>query len=311
MWFSVVLTMVSLGAFLAGLRAMRQGLEQMASGRLTNLLQTTVKTPTRGLLTGLVTTAVMQSSAAVTAITVGMVAAGSMAFKDAVGVVLGANVGSTVTPQILTINLWVLVIPAFMLGLVGLVSRQHVVRNPSIVLLGFSTIFIALQSLSSALQPLARTNWFVEVLHLSGHNPLFALLAGTLTSAAIQSSTATTVVTMALTADGLIPLHGGIAIVLGANIGTCLTSVIAAIGQSRQAQQVALAHVLLNVGGALVFLPFIGPFTDLNRHLAENPAQQIANAHTLYNVVCTLLVWPATGSFAHFVQRLLPDHRHA
>lgn len=311
MWFSAIMALLSLTAFLAGLQVMRHGLEKMAASRLTHILQTTVKTPTRGVFTGLLATALVQSSAAVTAITVGMVSAGSMAFQDALGVVLGSNVGSTVIPQILTINLWGLVIPAFVLGVVGLLSRRPGLRNPSSILLGFASIFIALHSLSLSLSPLAHTAWFINVLHAAGQNPLLGILAGTLTSAAIQSSTATTVVTMALTADKLIPLHGGIAIVLGANIGTCLTSVIAAIGQSRQAQQVALAHVLLNVGGAALFLPFIAVFTDLNRAITANPAQQIANAHTIYNVICTLLVWPATASFGRFVQRLLPDKANA
>ncbi|QQE77340.1 Na/Pi cotransporter family protein [Alicyclobacillus sp. SO9] len=311
MFFGLLFAAASLGAFLAGLRVLRYGLEQLASGRLPQLLQSAVKTPTRGILTGLITTAAVQSSAAITAITVGMTAAGSMAFKDALGIVLGSNVGSTVTPQILTVNLWSLVFPAFGLGLVGLISRKPRFFHPSLVLLGFSVIFISLHTLSSALQPLSRSPWFATMLQSAGSNALIAILAGCIASAAIQSSTATTVVTMALAVDGLIPLYGGIAIVLGANIGTCFTSVIAALGQSRAAQQVALSHVLLNVGGAVLFLPIMGPFGHLNQWLSGNPAQQIANAHTIYNIVCTLLVWPVVGPFGRLVQRLLPDHRYA
>jgi len=303
----VIVAALSLTAFLAGLRALRYGLQSMSAGRLQQALQAVVKTPTRGVITGFIATAFIQSSAAVTAMTVGLVAAGSMTFSDAIGVVLGSNVGSTVIPQLLNFDLWNLAVVVFVLGLAGLASRRRRLLNPSVTLLGFATIFISLQSLTGALAPLSHSPWFAQALNTAGSNPIEAVLAGTLASALVQSSTATTVITMALAKDGLIPLHGGIALVLGANIGTCLTAILAALGQSREAQQVALAHVLLNVGGAFLFLPLLAPFADLNRWLSENPAQQIANAHTLYNMACTLLVWPFTTSFGNFVRRLLPD----
>jgi phosphate:Na+ symporter len=116
---------------------------------------------------------------------------------------------------------------------------------------------------------------------------------------------------MALASQSLIPLAGGIAIILGANVGTCFTSVLASIGQSRAAQRVALSHVLLNVGGVLLFLPFLAPYTELMAEWADTPAQQIANAHTVFNVVCTALVWPVTARFANLIERLLPDNLRA
>lgn len=310
MWQNVIFVIASLLCFLAALRVMRAGLEGMASGRLPIIIHRFVKTPTRGIITGTTVTALVQSSAAVTAIAVGMVAGETMVFRDALGLILGSNVGSTITPQLLTLNLWSFVIPCGFIGLIFIVSGRKGLLNPGMALSGFSAIFIALQCMKTALYPLTLTEWFRHTLSVAGGNPLLAVLAGTLASAAVQSSTATTVITMALATANVIPLHGAIGIVLGANIGTCLTSILAAIGQSRPAQQVALSHVVLNVGGVLLTLPFIAPFTEWMRTLASNPSQQIANAHTIFNVICTLLVWPATSQFAALVERLLPNNRN-
>lgn len=311
MWLSAVACILSLTAFLGGLRLMRSGLEGMASGKLQTLLQKLVRTPTRGIVTGTLITSVLQSSAAVTAMTVGMVAGGSLAFRDALGVVLGANVGSTVTPQLLTLNLWAIVIPALFVGILGFISRKPKYRQGSMALVGFASIFIALQSLERALEPLTHTDWFTATIQAGAANPWTAALAGCLTSALIQSSTATTVITMAMAADHLIPIPSAICIVLGANVGTCATSIIAAIGQSKSAQRVALAHVLLNVFGVVATIPFIAGFTTMTGWFSVEPSQQIANAQTLFNVLCTLFVWPVTRPFAKFVERLLPNQRYA
>ncbi len=311
MWGSFAIVVLALIAFLGGLRVMRQGLEGMGEGRLQWLLRRFVKTPTRGIATGVVVTAVLQSSAAVTAITVGLVAGGTMAFRDALGVVLGSNVGSTITPQLLTLNLWVFALPCLFIGIIGFLSGRSGLYYPSMALTGFSTIFIALQTLPLGLHPLSKAPAFHNALQTAGLNPILAVVAGMVTSALLQSSTATTVFTMALVAESAIPLDGGIAIVLGANVGTCLTSVIAALGQSRAAQQVALSHVLLNIGGVVLTLPFLGWFSSWVTTMTSNPAQQIADAHTIFNVACTLLVWPVTGPFAALVERLLPDGQAA
>jgi phosphate:Na+ symporter len=311
MWLNVVASVLALSAFLGGLYIMRSGLEGMGHGRLPSILHRFVSTPTKGIITGLLTTTLLQSSAAITAITVGMVASGSMVFRDAVGIILGSNVGSTITPQLLTLNLWIFVAPFLLIGIIGYVFGAKRFRHASMALVGFATIFVALQALSHALHPLAQTPWFRNLLAYAGHHVLLAILTGVVASAMIQSSTATTVITMALAMEFVIPLTGGIAIVLGANVGTCATSVLAAVGQTRPAQQVALSHVLLNVSGVLIMLPFMNSFTDLMAAFATNPAQQIANAHTAFNILSTLLVWPLASPFSRLVEVLLPDQRHA
>ncbi|WP_206917410.1 Na/Pi cotransporter family protein [Alicyclobacillus suci] len=311
MWANVAAVILSLVAFIGGLKVMRHGLEGMAEGRLAIWVQRLAKTPTRGILTGTVTTAILQSSAALTAITVGLVAGKSLTFRSGLGIVLGANVGSTITPQVLNLNLWGIVIPSLGFGILAVLTRKPVLRRPGEGLIGFACIFIALQALKVSLHPLTTSHWFTHALSVAGGQTVLAMVAGCLTSAIVQSSTAVTILTMTLGSSGIIPMTGAVAIVLGANVGTCLTSIIAAIGESRQAQQVALAHVILNVIGALAFLPIIGPFTTMVGWLSQDPAQLIANAHTIFNIVCTVVVWPFTRQFAALIERLLPDELHA
>ncbi|MFD1677806.1 Na/Pi cotransporter family protein [Alicyclobacillus fodiniaquatilis] len=311
MWANSIAVMLSLVAFIGGLKVMRRGMESMAQGKLARFVQRLARTPTRGILTGTVMTAILQSSAALTAITVGLVAGRSLTFRSGLGIILGSNVGSTITPQVLTLNLWAIVIPALCFGILGFMTHKPQWRPASEALVGFACIFIALQALKVALDPLTQSPWFTAVLQFAGQHAVIAVLAGCAASALVQSSTATTIITMTLADSHLIPTTGAIAIVLGANVGTCLTSIIAAIGESREAQQVALAHVILNLAGVLVFMPFIHPFTAAMGWTSRDPAQQIANAHTVFNVLCTLAAWPFAGQFAALIERLLPDKRYA
>lgn len=315
MVWNVLAAVLAVVAFVSALRVMRVGLEGFAQGRLPGLLRRCAGTPTRGIITGTALSAVLQSSSAVTAITVGLVAGGNLVFRDAVGIVLGANVGTTFTVQILTFSLWNLAVPCLALSLVGLAAariwQRPKIGDSSLALAGFAGILISLQVLVASLHPLASTPWFAEWLETAGEAAWLAVLTGCFASAMLQSSTATTVITMALTMDGLVPMQGAVAIVLGANVGTCATSVIAAIGQPRAAQQVALTHVLLNVAGAVVGLLLLGSFTSFITLLGGSMSRQVANAHTVFNIACTLLVWPFTRQFATLVEWLLPEQRRA
>lgn len=298
---------LSLVGFLGGLRIMRLGFEQLAEGRLVRILRRFVQTPTRGVLTGVIATAMTQSSAAITAMCVGLVASQTMVFRHALGVILGANVGSTVTPQLLTLNLWVIVIPSFIIGAVGSFMSTPGLRNAGMAIFGFACIFIALQCLTKSMSPIAATAWFARVIAQSGQVTWIAVVAGCLGSALVQSSTAITVITMAMAAQNLISLQGAVAIVLGANIGTCATALLAAIGQPRAALRVAVAHLILNGLGVLLILPILGEFTHMVTWTAATTEQRIANAHTLFNLASTLIAWPLLRPFATLVERLVPD----
>lgn len=306
MWVNGAAAICAIVVFMLGLWAMRTGMDGMAAGKLPRLLHRLVRTPNRGIITGTVTTMITQSSSAVTAICVGMVASRTMTFQDAVGVVLGANVGSTITPQILTMDLWGLMIPCLVLGGIGFLSKRPALRNPALALIGFASIYIALQVFSTACQPFAEEPWFEHFLLFAGQRPWLAAAFGCLASGIFQSSTAITVMTMTFAAEELLPLPGGIAIVLGANVGTCFTSIVAALGQRREAQQVALAHVLLNVIGVSVAMPLLQPFANLLAHIETDPSRQIADAHTLFNVISTLVFWPFVRPYARFIRWLLP-----
>ncbi|WP_062306297.1 Na/Pi cotransporter family protein [Alicyclobacillus sendaiensis] len=304
-------TALALVAFLGGLRLMRSGFERTAEGRLARLLRRAAATPTRAIVTGAVSTALLQSSGAVTAITVGLVAAGSLDFASGLGLVLGANVGTTVTPQLLHLNLWGIALPALAAGLILSLAPSQKHRPLGEGLVGFACLFIALQALAAALHPLAAAPFFREALAAAGRQVVVAALAGCALSALVQSSTATTLIAMALAGGHMIPLEGGIAIALGANVGTCLTSVLAAIGTPRAAQRIALAHVLLNALGVAAFLPILHPFTSAVALASTSPAQAVANANTAFNAICTLAVWPFTRPFARLLTWMLPDPRTA
>lgn len=315
MMWNLLAAFAAVVAFIAALRVMRAGLEELAKGRLPQILRRCAGTSTRGIVTGTVVSAILQSSSAVTAITVGLVAGGNLMFRDAVGVVLGANVGTTFTPQLLTFPLWNLAVPCLAASIAGLIAARFLHRPqfvaPCLALAGFAGILISLQVLVASLHPVAAMPWFSDWLETAGENPWLALITGGVASAMLQSSTATTVITMALSMDGLIPMEGAIAIVLGANVGTCATSVIAAIGQPRSAAQVALAHVLLNAAGALLGMLFLEGFGDVISALGGSAARQVANSHTVFNIVCTLLTWPFIRQFSSLVEWLLPDKRRA
>lgn len=303
-WFGLI---AGLAGFLGGMWTLRQGLEPLAVGHLPALLNRFVKTPLRGFLTGTIITAVLQSSGAVTVITIGLVAAGTLTFPDSVGIVLGANIGTCVTTQILALQLDVLVLPCLVAGVYLALTSNRLWQHIGITLIGFSTIFLALKLMSLSLKPIGQTAWFRSVLFESSEDPLLGVLSGTFLTALVQSSSATTALTIALASQGLVDLRGAIAIVLGNNVGSCVTSILASIGAPTAAKQVAAAHVLLNILGVAAFLPFLSHFTALVEHTANTLPVQVANAHTLFNIISSLAMLPFARPYAALVQRIIPD----
>jgi len=286
-------------------------MEQMAIDKLPQIISRFVKTPTRGLLTGTALTALIHSSAGVSIITIGLVSAGTMTFADSLGVILGTNIGTTVTTQMLSFNLDQLIIPTLIIGALLSIFLRGTYKYLGLAVLGFGAIFLALELIERGLSPLSQTEWFRNILETSAQHPLLGVAAGTVLTALITSSTATTMLTVVLASQGLVSLEGAIAIILGNNVGTCITSVIAAVGTTLNAKRVALAHVILNVLGVLVFLPFIAPLADLCRYLAEDIAVQVATSHLLFNVISSLAVWPFTRWYAKLIIKMMPDPKQA
>jgi phosphate:Na+ symporter len=303
---SLIWLAVGMYGFILGMKWMRAGLERLAIGNLPSILKRFVDTPTKGMLTGLIVSVLLQSSGAVTVITIGLVSVGTLSFADSIGIILGANVGTTVTAQMIALDLDRFALPIFLIGLTLRIFGKKFYRHIGQALVGFGMLFACLTVMTDALQPMTRSAWFMNLLQTSATNPLLGVIAGASLTALVQSSSATTALTIALASGQLVSLEGAIAIVLGNNIGSCITAVIASIGNPVTAKQVATAHILLNALGVAVFLPFIDPFAELNRMLAPTIALQVAMAHTLFNVLSSLAAWPLARPFARFIEWLVP-----
>jgi len=295
---------------LQGMRVMKEGLENLSREKIRRSLATLTATPVRGALTGTLLAMLTQSSTAVSVLSVGFVNAGLMGLEQAVAVLLGANVGTCVTVQLISLDLFRLAVPAAVLGLVlWALNKRGPAGQLGHALFGFGLVFTGLWLMADALAPLQHTPWFNLTIMYLQHNHLLAVLAGVLTAALLHSSAAATGIVMLLSNQGLITLPAAVAIVLGNNIGTCVTAVLASIGGPRAGKQTAAAHVLLNLLGAAIFLPLIKPFALLLGLTAGDLPRQIANAHTIFNIVSSLAVLPVVLQFTALVRLLVPDRR--
>lgn len=299
--------------FILGMKLMEMALHRIAGPRLTGLLERSTDTPLRGLAVGTVTTAFLQSSTAVTVISIGLVNAGLLTFPRTLGIVLGTNIGTCLTTELIGLNLGRLAMPllAASLGLwlftalaceVRLLPLTRadrpmpewlrILRGASVVLAGFAMLIggiTIMQSIGPAVQASGLFGWFLE---RAAESLLWGVAAGMTLTAIVHSSAAVIGMTMGLAAIGALPPALGIAIVLGSNVGTCFTALLASVGGSRAGQLVAWSHVLLNVGGAALFLPFTGELAAVSGWMAAGPAGQIARAQTIFNIASSLLALP-------------------
>lgn len=309
-----------LALFLYGMDKMTDGLKAAAGQQMNTLLAKLTGNRFLGAITGAVITAVIQSSSVTTVLVVGFVSAGLMTLVQSVGVIFGANVGTTMTAQIVAFNTTALAYPLIAVGFVlTFVSKQGVARHYGSMLLGLGLVFYGMAVMGAAMSPLRTHEGFAALLQ-SLQNPFLGMLAGALFTALVQSSSATIGLAVVMATQGLLSLPAGIAILFGAKIGTGITAVLAAIGKPLDAQRAAAVHVLFNVLGALIWLPFIPQLADLAvlvsplaehlqgvERLAEEVPRQIANAATLWAVANTLIFLPFAGLFAQMAIRLLPQ----
>ncbi|MFC7440631.1 Na/Pi cotransporter family protein [Laceyella putida] len=311
-WTTIILPFcIGLAIFLYGLGWMRTGLEALARERLHQILLQFTRTPLRGFITGILTTACLQSSTAVTVLTIGFVNAGILSFAHTIGIILGSNIGTTITTQMLTLNIEDFAIPLFVIGLVLRLFPQEPLQLLGKVLLGFGAIFWGIHLMQLIAAPLKEQGWVEWFIQHSGNPVVSGLLVGMLLTALIHSSSACIAITMGFYATGVITLPFAIAVVFGSNVGTCVTAMIASIGANMASKQVALAHLLLNVGGAAIFTPMIPLICEISSHLSSDPATQIAHIQTLFNVICSVAVLPFCDAFASVITRLIPDESFA
>lgn len=300
---------IGLAIFLFGMKIMELALHYWAGAYLKKILKQFTETPLRGMIAGTGLTAILQSSSAITVITIGLVNAGMLTFPRTLGIILGTNIGSVLTTELIGMNINHLSIPILIfsitiwllswlfpaklfLGMNSIFRWLHGIRYLSMAVGGFAFVLIGIevmQSIVPALQSRGLLTWFLEQ---SQQSLLWGILAGAILTAIIQSSAATIAMAMGLASVQVFTVDVGIAIILGANIGTCATAFIASIGGSRSGQFVAWSHMILNVGGALLFFPLIPLLYEVSTWLSSNPSGQLAHAQTIYNVLCSLIALP-------------------
>jgi len=320
MWWVIIMTLLGgLALFLYGMEKMSSGMKKAAGDQMRSILSALTNNRYMGLLVGAFVTMIIQSSSATTVMLVSFVQAGLMTFVQSLGVILGADIGTTITAQLVAFKLtdYALLMIAIGFGLM-MFGRNENQKNVGESILGFGILFYGMKLMSDAMYPLRTYDPFIKTLS-SLENPLIALLVGTAFTALIQSSSAFTGIVIVLSQQGLLSLEAGIPLIMGANIGTCITAALASIGASREAKRVALAHVMFKVTGVILFIFWIPWFADMIRAIspsseAEGIAQlsavvprQIANAHTIFNVGLAFAFIPFTGFFAKIILRIFPD----
>ncbi|WP_224749478.1 Na/Pi cotransporter family protein [Polycladospora coralii] len=294
--------------FMFGLQVMRIGLEQMAGERLRLALLRFTKTPLRSFSTGIATTAFLQSSSAVTVLTIGFVNAGMLTFTHSIGIILGTNIGTTVTTQVMALNIEDFALPLIIIGvLLWLLPLQKVISNLGLASIGFGCIFLGMDAMRWVATPLQEHGMLAWLLNHQISPVWMGLFVGCVITALIHSSSACIAITMGFYATGVIELPFAIAVVFGSNVGTCVTAILAAIHTGIAAKRVALAHFILNVAGVAIFIPFIYPISEYAPLLSSDPATQIAHIQTLFNIICSIVVLPFIHPFAQGVSLLVPE----
>jgi phosphate:Na+ symporter len=302
MWNALVVPLVGgLVVMLIGMKLLEWALQQMAERYLRELLLRVTRTPWRGLLTGTVVTALTQSSTALTVIAIGLVDAGAMRFGQTLGLLLGANVGTCLTTELVSWHIqplaWPMLCASGALGvvlllLVGNDNRWAPLRTSCFAISGFAGVLLGIAMMQSIAPWLRCHGLFATFVAYAQHHTLAGVTAGAALAALLHSSAATIALAMALCGTHAIGLPLAIAVVLGANIGTCATGLLAAIGASKPARQVAYAQLFLNAAGTLLFLPLIPLLQLAVTTLSHTPSSQVAHAQTIFNVICSLLALP-------------------
>ena len=297
-----------LGLFLFGMKLMGEGLENAAGDKLKSILEKVTKNPISAVLVGAFVTMVIQSSSATTVMVVGFVNAGLMNLAQAAGVIMGANVGTTITAQLVAFKLDEIAPLFVIIGVVLLMSaKQKKRKDIADIILGFGILFMGMGIMSSALKPLADSPMFSHLIVAIGDNWLLGIFTGLALTAILQSSSATTSILIALASTGSITINVVLPILFGCNIGTCVTALISSIGANKTAHKAAAIHLMFNVLGTLIFIPFLKPLAHLVQNMSPGDVQrQIANSHTVFNIANTLIMLPLRNYLILAVNKLVP-----
>ena len=294
------------GLFLYGMGKMGEGLQKAAGDKMRRILEVLTVNPLASVTAGVVVTAVIQSSAATTVMCVSFVNAGLMKLEQAIGVIMGANIGTTITAQLVAFNLERIALPAIAIGMVFmLLGRRRSVKGFADFLVGFGMLFLGITIVGNALEPLKHYEPFLNLMLLGEKHPLIGILVGIVATVILQSSSALTGLLVTMASRGIITLSAAVPILLGSNIGTTSTALISSIGTSLTARRTAMAHFLFNVVGTLILLPILHPFENVIAMSSVEASRQIANAHTMFNVITTIVLLPFINRFASLVCKVL------
>ena len=302
-----------LAFFLYGMDKMSTGMKNTAGNKMRSILASLTKNRVVALIVGAFVTTIIQSSSATTVMLVSFVQAGLLTFAQSLGVILGADIGTTITAQMIAFKLTdyalLMVAIGFLVRMFGKTEKAKAIGD---IVLGFGILFFGMKLMSDVMKPLRTYPAFIDLMK-DLENPLMGIFIGAAFTAIVQSSSATTGVLIVLAQQGLITLEAGIPVILGANIGTCVTAAMAGIGTSREAKRVAIAHVMFKVVGVCLFIFWIPQFANIIRVLAEKfdsgTARQMANAHTIFNVSLGLFFLPFINIFSKIIYTIYPDKK--
>ena len=306
MYVTFIFILLGITFLLGGIFFMRLGLEKLLLHRLKFLLRKLTQSPWRSVLLGTCAAALMQSSTTVSLLTIGLVSADYLSFYQGLGIILGANIGTCSTVQLMTLSLPTdIFLPLLLLSLlITLLSKRF--RYVGIAISGLLSMFLGLMVLSDALGTLSEFATFIDYIVATKENSLYGILGGILMTLLFQSSSAATGIIMVLANENMIDVTTASFVVYGNNIGSCISSIIVGFASTIAAKRLALAHVLLNILGVLLFMPFTGVLTTIATYLTADFAGQVAIIHTLFNIISSLIVLPIIHQYANLIIFLIP-----
>ena len=303
-----------LGLFLFCIKYMGDGLQIAAGDRLKYILDKYTTSPFLGVLVGIFVTALIQSSSGTSVITIGLVGAGLLTLRQAIGIIMGANIGTTITTFIIGFNISAYALPILFIGAFCLFFvKIEKVNNVGRILFGFGGVFFSLTLMSGAMAPLKYLPAFKDVMVSLSGSPILGVFIGTTITVLVQASSATISILQNIYQEGLIPLKAALPVLFGDNIGTTITAIIAVIGSNTSAKRLAASHVMFNVIGTVIFLIFLSPFTmfvaKMEQILHLNPKMAIAFAHGSFNMITTVLLFPFIGVLEYLVVKIIKDKK--
>ena len=310
-----------LAVFIYGMNMMSECLQKAAGEKMKSILALLTKNPVLGVIAGALTTAVLQSSSATTVMAIGFVSAGLMSLPQAISIIFGANIGTTMTAQIIAFKISDYIYIIIFIGfIISFIAKSEKVKSIGQTIFAFGLLFLGIETMGDVMKPLASSPVFTDLIERVAHIPVLGVCVGTLMTLVVQSSSATIAVLQNFASqpgpDGvtsMLGLVGAIPILLGDNIGTTITALLASIGQTKDAKRTAVAHCIFNISGCLLFIWFVKPFAVLIQHISpkgpeiEVISRQIANAHTLFNITMTLIWVCLINVMVKIVMTLIPD----